>query len=128
MILWCHHLKDSRKEPEMARKQVMAVSADGIAKTNEESKAMPEELCRGRSAVLSANIEIVPSDVLSTCWNVVCGGEKKGDIMIDPCGEFNVSMMDGTDTYDGEWRLDSLRKAAAWAMEHLIDQEVRKGW
>lgn len=87
-----------------------------------------EEFEKSRTVALSASIEIVKSEVLSSSWNVVLDGEEKGCICIDHYGEFNVTMKDGTETCDGEWRLDSLRKAAAWAMEHLIDQEIRKGW
>lgn len=81
-----------------------------------------------QASVLSFDVQITVSEFSSGTWNVVLGGERKGGIYIDCCGEFNVAMDDGADTYGDEWHLDSLRKASAWAIRHLVGEEIEKRW
>ena len=80
-----------------------------------------------RAVAFSANIQIVHSELLQSYWDIMLNGEKMGGIGINSFGEFNVVMQDGSDTYGDDWHLDSLRKASAWAMRHLVGEEIEKG-
>ena len=81
-----------------------------------------------QETALSFDVQIVSSELSTGMWHVMLGGARQGTISIGRCGEFNVTMDDGTDTYCDEWHLDSLRKASAWAIRHLVGEEIEKRW
>lgn len=89
---------------------------------------MAEKIEKVAVGALAFDCEIVCSEVSRSTWHVVLNGENKGIIGIDMCGMFYVNMHDGRGTDGDDWNLDSLRKAAVWAMRHLLTEEIEKGW